>query len=81
MYINYGLDDLDRKCLKYSYEDSSLWQIDPDINYIGVLLEDELFFLGSYNNYNTVSASKILYINSENVGVSQFILQFAVINE
>ena len=37
------------------------------------------YYLGTYSNYTTVSASKNSYINAENTGVSQFPAGFATI--
>jgi len=36
------------------------------------VLSGETLYLGTYNSFNTVSASKISYINAGNTGVSQF---------
>ena len=36
------------------------------------------YYFGTYNNFNTVSASKTSYINAENTGVSQFPGEWAI---
>ena len=35
-------------------------------------MEGETYYLGTYNNFDTVSASKTSFISAENTGVSQF---------
>ena len=35
-------------------------------------LDETDYYLGTYNTFNTISASKTSYINAENTGVSQF---------
>ena len=41
--------------------------------------ESSQYYLGSYSNFDTISASKTSYINAENTGVSQFPLQLVVL--
>ena len=36
------------------------------------------YYLGTYNDFNTIGASKTSYINAENTGVSQFPANFAI---
>ena len=45
-------------------------------------IEDKVYYMGTYNNYNTISASETKYITGDNaskVGVSQFVAYFATI--
>ena len=37
------------------------------------------YYLGTYNDFNTIGASKTSYINAENTGVSQFPAVFAIL--
>ena len=53
-----------------------------DVNTLVVDIAGTYFYLGTYNTYNTISASDIKYIAGDNaakVGVSQFPIEFSVV--
>ena len=51
---------------------TSVYTYDIDTNAWVTNVEGNDYFLGAYSTFNTVSASKSIYITSENTGVSQF---------
>ena len=42
---------------------------------------NDTFYLGTYNEYTTISASATSYVNTENANVTQFIARFGTIDE
>lgn len=80
-FINLTINNEGRTVLSYSTEKNTLWTFDIVIGYIYTDLNDNSYYMGSYNEFSTVSASKIKFVNNENVGVTQFVLQFAEIND
>ncbi len=50
-----------------------------DTNSWAATIGENAYYLGTYNNYTTIGASKTSYINAENTGVSQFPANFAVV--
>lgn len=53
------------------------WTWEAERNIITATLGDTTYFLGTYGNYNTISASKVSYIeDASDIGKSQFVARF-----
>ena len=76
-YINVTKNDAGKIAILYQDTCLSVYTYHADIHAWVTTIEGEKspFWLGAYNTYDTVSASKIIFINTENTGVSQFPLQ------
>ncbi len=60
------------------------WVWDADLKVFTMTIEGTAYYLGTYNNFNTISASATSYISGDkaaNVGVSQFVAEFATLVE
>ena len=71
LYIALFLNDAGKTALGYTAE-GTVFQYDSKTFCWFAALEGEKYYMGSYNNFDTISASKTSYINAENAGVSQF---------
>ena len=80
VYITLGENEANKLSLSYTENRTTLWYLDENLHYLYSNYNDEDYFLGTYNSFTTISASRLSYINEENIGVSQFILQFAILN-
>ena len=80
-YINVTHNDAGKIAVLYQDTAISIYVYTADINAWVTNVEGEAdqYYLGSYNNFDTISASKTSYINAGNTGVSQFPLQLVVL--
>ncbi|MBQ3012951.1 MAG: OB-fold nucleic acid binding domain-containing protein [Clostridia bacterium] len=58
--------------VKFDAEGTSVYAYNATVNAWVTNMDGTDYYLGTYNTYNTVSASKLSYITAENTGVSQF---------
>ena len=65
--------------VKYDAEGTCVFGYNSSVNAWVTEFEGTEYYLGTYNNFTTVSASKLSYITPENTGVSQFPLQYLVV--
>ncbi len=70
-YITVYLNDEGKVSLGYTAE-GSVFKFDATISAWCTELEGTVYYAGSYNNFDTMSASKASYINAENTGIEQF---------
>ncbi len=70
-YITLFLNDAGKTSLGYTAE-GTVWTYDATISAWCAELDGTMYYMGSYNTFDTISASKTSYINEENKGVSQF---------
>ncbi len=57
-----------------------VWNADANTWTVTIDEAEATFYLGTYNSYNTISASSVYYItggNAANIGVSQFVAQWS----
>lgn len=57
---------------------TAAWEYNSTLNVFTWIEAEAEYYLGTYNNYNTISASKTSYISGDNadkVGVSQFVVE------
>ncbi len=69
--ITLEMNSAGKVALTYS-DVGTVWQYDASISAWYAELDGTVYYMGSYNSYDTISASKIDYINAENAGISQF---------
>ena len=77
-YISILKNEDGKLCVAYSTDVQSVYRYDSARNAWINTFDGIDYYLGAYNVYNTVSASKIDYITPENTGVSQFPLNFVI---
>ena len=65
--------------VKFDAQGTSVYAYNATVNAWVTNLDGTDYYLGTYNNFNTVSASKLSFITAENTGVSQFPAGFAII--
>ena len=58
--------------VKYDAAGTSVYTYNATVNAWVTNMDGTDYYLGTYSNFNTVSASKLSYITAENTGVSQF---------
>ena len=80
-YINVTLNDASKVAVLYQDAATSVYTYNAEINAWVTNLDGTDYYLGTYNNFDTVSASKTSFINAENTGVSQFPLQLVTLSE
>jgi hypothetical protein len=80
-YINVTHNDAGKIAVLYQDTAISVYVYTADINAWVTNVEGEAdqYYLGTYNNFDTISASKTSYINADNTGVSQFPLQLVTL--
>ncbi len=80
-YINVVYNDAGKIAVLYQDTAVSVYTYTEDINaWVTTVEGDEnLYYLGTYSTFDTISASKTSYINAENTGVSQFPLQLVTL--
>jgi hypothetical protein len=71
-YITVYNNDEGKLSVKFDAAGTSVYAYNAECNNWVTTMEGETYYLGTYNNFDTVSASKTSYINAENTGVSQF---------
>ena len=65
--------------VKFDAAGTSVYTYDATTKAWATAFEGENYYLGTYNTYNTVSASKTSFIDATNTGVSQFPAGFATL--
>ena len=80
-YINVTMNAAGKVAVLYEDAATSVYAYNAEINAWVTNMEGTDYYLGSYSNFNTISASKTSYISAENTGVSQFPLQLVVVSE
>ena len=80
-YINVTHNEAGKIAVLYQDTAISVYVYTADINAWVTNVEGEAdqYYLGTYNNFDTISASKTSYINADNTGVSQFPLQLVTL--
>lgn len=71
-YITVYNNDAGKLSVKFDAAGTSVFAYNAECNNWVTTMEGETYYLGTYNNFDTMSASKTSYINAENTGVSQF---------
>ena len=71
-YITVYNNESNKLSVKFDAAGTSVYSYNETLNAWSTVMEGETYYLGTYSNYNTVSASKLSYITAENTGVSQF---------
>ena len=71
-YITVYFNDSSKLSVKYDAAGTSVYAYNAEVNAWVTNLDGTDYYLGTYSTFNTVSASKLSYINAENTGVSQF---------
>ena len=71
-YITVYKNADDKDSVKFDAEGTSVFAYNATVNAWTTNLNGTDYYLGTYSNYNTVSASKLSYISAENTGVTQF---------
>ena len=82
-YINVTHNDAGKIAVLYQDTATSVYVYTEGINAWVTNVEGEAdqYYLGTYSNFDTISASKTSYINAENTGKSQFPLQLVVLGD
>ncbi len=82
-YINVTHNDAGKIAVLYQDTAISVYVYTEGINAWVTNVEGEAdqYYLGTYNNFDTISASKTSYISADNTGVSQFPLQLVVLGD
>ena len=71
-YITLFTNEAGKIALKYDPAGTTVFAYNAECNDWVTKLDETDYYLGTYNTFNTISASKTSYINAENTGVSQF---------
>lgn len=76
MYITIYNNSEGKLSVNYDAAGTSVFNYEPSVNAWVADFNGTVYYIGSYQNYTTISASKLSYITPENTGVSQFVLEF-----
>ena len=71
-YITVYNNEAGKLSVKFDAAGTSVYTYNAECNDWVTTMEGETYYLGTYNNFDTMSASKTSYISAENTGVSQF---------
>ncbi len=71
-YITVYNNDEGKLSVKYDAAGTSVYVYNAECNDWVTVMEGADYYLGTYNNFDTISASKTSYIKPDNTGVSQF---------
>ena len=71
-YITVYNNEAGKLSVKFDAAGTSVYTYNAECNNWVTTMEGETYYLGTYNNFDTMSASKTSYISAENTGVSQF---------
>ncbi len=80
MYIDVYLNADNKESVRYAAESACVYSYNAETYAWEVSFNDDTYYLGTYSNFNTVSASKTSYIDASKTRVSQFPLELAVIS-
>ena len=61
--------------------EGNLWSFNEQYGSLVTVVNGTDYYIGTYNSFNTISASKTSFVNASNVNVSQFIARAIVIPE
>ena len=71
-YITIYNNEEGKLSVKYDPAGTTVYAYNAECNNWVAKFEENDYYLGTYNTFDTISASKTSYINAENTGVSQF---------
>ena len=71
-YITVYNNDAGKLSVKFDAAGTSVYAYNETVNAWVTNMDGTDYYLGTYNSFNTISASKLSYINADNTGVSQF---------
>ena len=71
-YITVYNNDAGKLSVKYDPAGTSVFAYNAECNNWVTKMEEQDYYLGTYNTFETISASKVSYITAENTGVDQF---------
>ena len=74
-YLNIYFNSNNKISVNYTAETTCVFIYNAETNCWYTNIDGTDYYLGTYNNFDTVSASKTSYITAENTGVSQFPLE------
>ena len=78
-YITVYNNESNKLSVKFDAAGTSVYTYNATVNAWVTNLDGTDYYLGTYSNFNTVSASKLSYITADNTGVSQFPAGFATL--
>ena len=76
MYITIYNNTEGKLSVNYDAAGTSVFNYEPSVNAWVADFDGTVYYIGSYQSFTTISASKLSYITPENTGVSQFVLEF-----
>ena len=80
-YINIYMNESNKVSVNYAADSTCVYAYNVDSNCWYTTVAEKEYYLGTYNEFNTVSASETSYINAGNTGVSQFPMEYVVATE
>lgn len=75
-YVNLYKNSEDKLSVNYDKAGTSVFNYNPLVNAWSTVFDGSEYYLGTYNTFETISASALSYITPENTGVSQFPLEY-----
>ena len=75
MYINIYNNADGKTSVNYAAESETVYTYNKSVNAWTTVFGENEVYLGTYNEFNTISVSNLSYITAENTGVSQFPLE------
>ncbi len=76
LYLKVYLNSEGKTCITFAADGTNTFSYDAPLNCWYTTVEDTTYAIGTYSNFNTVSASKKSYYTEANTGVEQFPVQF-----
>lgn len=80
-YVSIYNNSDNKVSVQYDASNGNVFAYDATTNAWVTTHDSSSYYLGTYNTFNTVSASKTSYINAENTGVDQFPLEYTPVFE
>ncbi len=77
-YITIYNNSENKTSVNYDAAGNTVFTYNPTVNAYVTVFNDTEVYLGTYNNFDTISVSNLSYITAENTGVSQFPLELLV---
>lgn len=75
-YVNIYMNSDNKVSVNYTADSTCVYNYNAESNCWYTIVNDTEYYLGTYNTFNTVSASKTSFINASNTGVEQFPVEF-----
>ena len=75
------MNESNKVSVNYAADSTCVYAYNADSNCWYTTVAEKEYYLGTYNEFNTVSASETSYINAGNTGVSQFPMEYVVATE